>query len=351
MLLEVREHLHYLREKEEGREQGVAPRANGRGTGSQSRRQEVEKTAIDKQGRSLEHGCVDNVAAPSELRGAPVRLVHHHGEVTAPVGAGPSETLREVLNVVFYRGFQRGRSLNCDGPTVGVDIPSQTLVIVRIEGTTHPGIVSEVVGELFTLQDGSAVGSGTTREGRDGTIDGICRDVVEDTSRKVGDAEDVPEVGGGASSVTTNALTSATSTDDGVFKDGRELQEVSGRPEDIIVSKDGDGSGNFRKSSEELGALVELCNSENFDVRKVVGSNKSESSSDITVSSDDKDFLRSIGGLNACNALSELVRGLESRRDHDCDILRRERGCSSNREWLHGQVGVDANEKAGISHH
>lgn len=70
-----------------------------------------------------------------------------------PVSSSPAHALRGVAGVMLDRGFNRRvesgfpSELKDDLPSVVVDVASQALVIVAVEGTSTPGVVAEVVGE------------------------------------------------------------------------------------------------------------------------------------------------------------------------------------------------------------
>jgi len=208
--------------------------------------------------------------------------------------------------------------------------------------------MSKVVAELITLENGSAIGGGASRQSGDGAIDGIRGDIVEYTTRKVGDAEDVPEVGGCPRCVTTDPLTSATSSDARAFEDGSQLREVALRPEDVVVSEDGKRGGDLIQGREELGPLVQLSNSKNLDVLERVSITERAGHRDICIPSHDEDFLGTLA-LNALNALGEFFGSLEGGGDDNRDFLRGESRRRCNREGLNSQVSPNTHEEASVA--
>lgn len=344
---EVRDELHDFREEEPSRERSQTPRTESRRAVSESLAEKVNEAAIYKQRRSLKLTEVDHVGAPCILQGAPVSFVGHDGEVTAPVSASPTKTLVEVCPVRFQASLENHRSLQSDLPAMRVQVASQELVVVRVERTTEPSIMSELVFELLGGQDVSTVSRRTATEGGDATIDGIRRDVVENTTLEVANAKEVPEIGRG---IATNALTSTASTNLRVLEDRQELRQVASRPEDIIIRKDNQVGLDLLESLQHLMAFVQLLDSKDVNVVEVVLSNKTQCLGDIGVCGDQEDLFRTVVLDDAVQTLHQFVWSLEGTRNYNRDVFGRGiLGIFSHWVWLEGQVGVYSNKKAKVS--
>ena len=160
----MRQHLHDLGEEDPRSEKSEcdclilgAPVLTGS-------RQQHELERVEQQSGSLELADIDDVEAPPESWETPVRLVRHHSKVSAPVSPSPADALMDVVRILF-QGCLDDRmriELECDIPAVRVYIPSQTLVVVRVQLAAKPRVGGEVCRELLGLEDLGSVSCGAT---------------------------------------------------------------------------------------------------------------------------------------------------------------------------------------------
>ena len=218
----------------------------------------VEEREID------ERGEVDGIDAPG-LAVPNGAISKETAGIAAPGGAHPAETLREERRVGTKGGLNQGVGTVLDLDFVPVrDVPAGYIVVViGVEGAElveKEALVGESGEEGKALDDFGAVGGGSSGDDKDPPIYRIRRADLKIMALQIDGPEHVPEGAEIEAGVrATNALVGADDADSGVLERGEDRREKScGRPENVVIQKDGDGRLDVLHTVGYLEALVSM---------------------------------------------------------------------------------------------
>jgi hypothetical protein len=186
----------------------------------------------------------------------------HASQIAAPIASRPSSALFEEDRVILQRSLDLdlGVVLHVGFPSVRDHPASNEIVVVGIELVLAkpPFFVGEGVGETVILQNLGPIGNGAAGQTRHTAIHVSGGGAVKVAALEVERAEEVPDAfgkGGIDSSAQALAGHHAAVTLVSVER-GQDPRQGSGRPADIVVGKDSNGSADLRNGPGHLTALV-----------------------------------------------------------------------------------------------